>query len=346
MGLPTTYLELDEIVKKSGSTMRIENAIIKEITLKSGLKSWVDIENEYYKLLTNDSSLKQSGNISPLNQQFEVIRQLLIEYLKNINIEEGNIYSVVDQLNSGFNLRDFQENWIKSYIDYWYGRLKDYQKNDYSIEILRKGIPKETLEIIDTLHGDFSKKNIKNLLLSLEASRYKLLDLIPKETLILDFNYTSTFRRYFELLKSPNIELIFIHGEINNIINNPIILGFGDELDDKYSLLGKTGNNEFLENVKSINYSKTDNYKKFLEFVNSDKFQVYIIGHSCGLSDRTLLNTIFEHDNCKSIKPYYYLRNDLTDNYSDIVRNISRCFKDKARMRDVVVNKTYCEPIT
>lgn len=26
------------------------------------------------------------------------------------------------------------------------------------------------------------------------------------------------------------------------------------------------------------------------------------MGHSCGLSDRTMLKEIFEHDNCKSIK--------------------------------------------
>ena len=69
------------------------------------------------------------------------------------------------------------------------------------------------------------------------------------------------------------------------------------------------------------------------------------MGHSCGLSDRTLLNTLFEHENCLSIKVFYheYDRINHKDNYDDITKNISRNFKDKSKMRAKVVNKTYCE---
>ena len=59
-----------------------------------------------------------------------------------------------------------------------------------------------------------------------------------------------------------------------------------------------------------------------------------------------MLNTIFEHDNCKSIKTFYHKREDGTDNYTEIVQNISRNFNDKKKYRDRVVNKTYCEPLT
>ena len=59
-----------------------------------------------------------------------------------------------------------------------------------------------------------------------------------------------------------------------------------------------------------------------------------------------MLNTIFEHDNCKSIKPFNHLKKDGTDNYTEIVQNISRNFNDKKKYRDRVVNKTYCEPLT
>ncbi|MBK6364090.1 MAG: hypothetical protein IPF52_11590 [Saprospiraceae bacterium] len=53
--------------------------------------------------------------------------------------------------------------------------------------------------------------------------------------------------------------------------------------------------------IKSFDYFKTDNYSKLLAFLESE-FDVYIMGHSCGLSDRTLLSTIFEHENCRKIK--------------------------------------------
>ena len=79
--------------------------------------------------------------------------------------------------------------------------------------------------------------------------------------------------------------------------------------------------------------------------MDSAPYQVCIMGHSCGNSDRTLLNTLFEHKNCLSIKPYYYIKEDGTDNYLDIIQNISRNFTDMKLMRDRVVNKTYCEPL-
>ncbi len=68
------------------------------------------------------------------------------------------------------------------------------------------------------------------------------------------------------------------------------------------------------------------------------------MGHSCGLSDRTLLNTIFEHKNCRSIKIFFHKKEDGTDNYTDIIQNISRHFNDKKLMRAKVVNKSLCSP--
>ena len=49
-------------------------------------------------------------------------------------------------------------------------------------------------------------------------------------------------------------------------------------------------------------YFQTSNYHDLVRFIESNIFQVFILGHSCGLSDRTMLNMIFEHDHCKSIK--------------------------------------------
>ena len=83
-----------------------------------------------------------------------------------------------------------------------------------------------------------------------------------------------------------------------------------------------------------------------LSSIESEPYQIFVMGHSCGNSDRTLLNTLFEHKNCVSIKPFYHLREDGTDNYNEIVQNISRNFTNKAAMRERVVNKTYCEPLT
>ncbi|MBR6077207.1 MAG: hypothetical protein IKP63_02515, partial [Paludibacteraceae bacterium] len=89
-----------------------------------------------------------------------------------------------------------------------------------------------------------------------------------------------------------------------------------------------------------------------LQFIESAPFQIYIMGHSCGNSDRTLLNTLFEHKNCVSIKPFYHKwkekegNNEVEkDNYLDIAMNISRNFTDQKLLRERVVNKTYCEKL-
>jgi len=76
-----------------------------------------------------------------------------------------------------------------------------------------------------------------------------------------------------------------------------------------------------------------------LNWVETKEFQVYIFGHSCGLSDRTLLNTIFENNNCRSIKLFYHQK-ESSDNFIEIMQNISRHFNKKGFMRSKIVDKT------
>ena len=172
-----------------------------------------------------------------------------------------------------------------------------------------------------------------------------------KSTLCLNFNYTTTINKYLENLKKGevNIDNIHIHGELLNE-KDQINFGFGDEMDDAYKAIENINDNEYLRNFKSFQYLQNNNYDKLLNYIDSDKYQVIILGHSCGLSDRTLLNTIFEHENCRSIKPYYYeIINEeskvIGDNYTEIVQNISRHFNKKKLMREKIVNKTLCKPL-
>ena len=165
--------------------------------------------------------------------------------------------------------------------------------------------------------------------------------LLPDKILLLNFNYTSMADSYMP--KAKIFQLNHIHGTLADKDN--IIFGYGDELDKNYDGLKEKNENEYLKNMKSVKYMESENYRKLLEFIDSDSFQIYIMGHSCGNSDRTLLNTLFEHDNCVSIKPFYHQKEDGSDNYLDIVQNISRNFTDMKLMRDRVVNKTYCEPL-
>src|SRR5690606_18117762 len=98
--------------------------------------------------------------------------------------------------------------------------------------------------------------------------------------------------------------------------DNPIIFGFGDEYDKSYGEFENFKNKELFRHIKSFGYFKTSNYHDLIRFLGEGDFQVYILGHSCGLSDRTMLKQVFENENCKSIKIFYHQLNDNTNDYT------------------------------
>jgi len=157
--------------------------------------------------------------------------------------------------------------------------------------------------------------------------------------MLLNFNYTKTPEMYLKDKTTIN----YIHGKLDN--PESVIFGYGDELDEDYKRLKNYNDNECLRHMKSIRYLDAGKYRNMLQFIEAGPFQVCIMGHSCGNSDRTLLNTIFEHRNCVSVKPYYYIKDNGEDNYMDLSINISRNFNDMKLMRDRVVAKPYTEPL-
>ncbi len=264
------------------------------------------------------------------------------------------------------NTKNNLQNWIDIENEY-YLSLKEVVLGSvyrYSISTLNSEFKriKVLLEsYLMRIESDFSKKKNQRLNKDIQSNIYSNFnrrdfsvavdhdfELTPKQILFLNFNYTFTESLYLDgndVNQKTIAESIHIHGSLKAGDKNPLIFGFGDEIDKEYKSIENLNDNRYLENIKSIRYSDMDNYKKLLRFVNSGRYQILIFGHSCGLSDRTLLNTVFVFKNCVSIKPFYHKKSASDDNYSDIYRNISRNFNDKAKMRDKVVNKKYCEPL-
>lgn len=336
---------------------------------------WVDIENNYYKMLKDISQIN-SRNIHDLalnlNKELAEVEYLLKEYLIKVEsktkIEENITSEISKKIYSPFYLKEFSyTNKIKLITD----RSKkifdilpqtggNILANNYSpylnqIKAIYKQLPinnayYDDKYIFETLYNWCRLKSLNDKIEYIESEsdprrKYLLLSLFSSnETLLLDFNYTNTTSLYAG--GHPDTEIIHIHGELNNP-KNPMIFGYGDEIGEDYQKIENLEENELLKNVKSIRYQDTNNYQRLMEYIESDYYQVFVMGHSCGNSDRTLLNTLFEHENCLSIKPFFHQsgENDENNNYSDIVRNISRNFRDKPSMRNKVVNKTYCESL-
>ena len=313
---------------------------------------WVDIENEYYKFLIYQFDKSKNagyyyGNINTLNNDYCHIKEKLSEYLSNVinNTEIQKSDKIWDVTYSGIYLKDFTEDGQKNIVESEYWKIK--REINGVFDEFKDQISKKTRPLL-AQYKNYDDELLEDTILyhlQSEEKANQFFELIIRDILFLNFNYTDT-EKHYSYNDDFNSEIIHIHGELDNK-KNPIIFGYGDELEENYQKLENLQDNAHLENIKSVKYLETDNYKRMLNFINSDKYQVIILGHSCGNSDRTLLNTLFEHENCVSIKPYYFQytndKGEIKDNYSDIVRNISRSFTDKKSMRDKVVNKTYTD---
>ena len=336
-----------EYIKNNTDFCSIQKTSFFENICKSlEAKCWVDIENEYYNFLIEICNHKRYNyNVKNLNSELEFIRRKLSEYLTLIHTE-NQIKNIRDQIFSPIKLEDIAVEARELFYNFIESRLKFDDKdwlhlfisyhnkcNNLDNQIFLSDIQELKNRLINT-----SRQKDKEFIYKTFAPKEFFL---PNKIMLLNFNYTKIADNYIP--KKEAFIINHIHGDLTN--SDGIIFGYGDELDDQYKYLKGLNNNEYLRFFKSTRYLESDNYRKMLSFIESAPFQVLIMGHSCGNSDRTLLNTLFEHNNCVSIKPYYYQKDNGSDNYLDLIQNISRNFTDMKKMRDRVVNKTYCEPL-
>ncbi|MFT4071397.1 MAG: AbiH family protein [Dysgonamonadaceae bacterium] len=323
------------------------NIIFKTISFNYIEKNWSDIEADYYRELKNC----KDSNVESLNKSFLQIKGLLRNYLSALEAEtsiteiDTIMYSpiipehikitrlqiVCDYLNEKISrLDNVSKKKIKDYLT-----RKEVVKSDFSVSYGSE--TEDVIEARNIVPDDILRK-------SLFKDEYKdILD--PESILFLSFNYTDTIKQYESEKKS--VETIQIHGTLG--ATEEMIFGYGDEDDEKYKELEMSEIPGMLDNVKSINYLQSSNYRNLERFIESGPYQIFIMGMSCGLADRTLLRKLFQHKNCISILPYYYEYKDKEgnskDNFSGLIQNISRCFSDKDLLRSIVVDKTKCSPL-
>lgn len=318
-----TLISLTDNTLIGEKIFEFKSNFFKQINQKNSL-NWVDIENEYYrqlKKIINSKCLdvsksieywqnEQKIQVSELNKEFEYVKKLLEKYLKD-KVKDAYLFNYDSSLKSIYDV------------------LKPISITSNEHDVLKEFNNSEDVEEIE---DHFEKEKIEELV---------------NKLYFLNFNYTPTVKTYSDILNTcETIEskVNYIHGELENLSENRINFGFGDEMDDDYNEIENLDDNEYLKNFKSFQYLQNSNYNDLLSYIESEKYQVIILGHSCGLSDRTLLNTIFEHENCRSIKVFYY-KNGEYDNYTDMVQNISRHFNDKKIMRSKIVSKPHCKPL-
>ena len=283
----------------------------------------------------------------------------IVSYKQTRNLSGNNITFKVEYKNMFLKLiteRAFSPNWSDIEAAYYFS-LKQCLNNKWQggVEKLNEDFLaiqnslEEYLTIQTKNIHPASSKILENLISIINPKITEEVQSNPNagSIIFLNFNYTNTVNTYINthLKQYPiKIKCIHIHGELNNPYNR-LIFGYGDEIDENYKLIENLNDNNYLKNVKSMKYQETENYKNMLSYIDSKEYQIFIMGHSCGISDRTLLNILFEHKNCKTIKVFYHKWEDGTDNYSDLVMNISRNFTNNALMRRILVSKTSSETL-
>lgn len=273
-----------------------------------------------------------------------------LNYEIDFNYKSEFIHDVVE--NYHFN------NWVDIEILYFknlkkiYNSLKDkdFDNKDYSrvielnksMDLIEGALFTYINEEQSKLDFSYFESHYKTLIDSFFQPIHKLENSLipehrskraPETVFFVNFNYTDSVAKLLNNNFLGENKLIHIHGSVGDK-ENQIIFGYGDDTNSIYSGLEEEDESELLRKIKSFAYPKTDNYHKLLNVLDTKPYEVFIVGHSCGVSDKTMLNTIFQHFNCLAIKNYHYL-GENEDFYKRIA--ISRHFSDKPLMRKRVL---------
>lgn len=279
------------------------------------ISSWCEVK----EFLSENKIKISASNSKEISKSF--IRGLIYGCFQGwVDIEE-NYYSEFKRIIWENSLTDKRIQFLNNEMDHLTAKLEEYLK-----EVSRS----EENAFSETVEHNMANQ-WRSHVYPLERRNNPGSDSADDDKIfIVNFNYTPT------LISSPfdKMNHIGIHGTVSES-GSSIVFGYGDEMDEKYSEIENLNKNEYLRKFKSFGYFQYSQYRQLLSIVNSGSFDVVIYGHSCGLSDRVLLNEIFEHKNCRYIRVYYY--RDKND-YIDKTMNISRHFNSNQLMRQRVIN--------
>lgn len=272
----------------------------------------------------------------------ELIRRLLSNCLDNDwNGVENEIYSVLKFYHNKIKRKNQNEAFnpnVKE-TEVYKNQLKEIKSINISIGCLVHNLIRYlvTQNSPEQLRVDIFDSIFATPSLDLGEINLNYADNI-RHNLFLNFNYTTYCESIISSIiqKHENLATKFsrinIHGDIESDFSE-IIFGIGDENNDFYSEFESMYDDDWLECMKSFHYFKNDRYQELLGFTAKGDYEVYVMGHSCSITDRTLLNMLFENKYCKKIHVFHY---EGIKSYLKTTYNIARNFTDKVKMREVV----------
>ena len=326
--LPTTYFDFIQFVKcvkileKKDSVESLKQALeleeadkrIKEYLIKENI--FFKIKNkedkfleEFLRLISNNvwieyfeskTNSKEKKWIDFENEILQVIKELSITTFNPPTEDRKGrnpIRIIVDRCDNNFNNLNGRER-VEEYIQFIYNHLSN---------LIR------CLEI-------YISKFIEEIDINKEFNYIKELN-VDK---ILSFNYSNTYNKIYN--KTKEIEYDFIHGEAilnRDIEDNNMVLGIDEYLPSN----SKDSDLDFVEFKKyyqriyketGLNFGEWINQIQCNDYVNN----IYIIGHSLGITDKDILKQII---NCRNregdyVKVTIYYHNEQS--HKDLIKNV------------------------
>lgn len=259
------------------------------------------------------------------------------------------------------------EKWVDIEDLYFQNLFEIYRDNNGGIR-LNRGLREKVITLNKEL--DFIKEHLKKYLEEITKPN-DLFDNIksahfwtslfkhyngenpPEKLLIVNFNYTNTLDKYgdwknlFGDLKNEiqSIEVIHVHGSINEGIDS-MIFGYGDDSHTGVSEMYALDNPDLRKNFKRGNYGSNGKFTTLARFIDSGIFDLDIIGHSCGLSDKHIFKLVVENQNCRSAYCYHYTDGDGYNDFEDKFRLLTGYFGIQSRLIDKIQSRDLCRSMS
>lgn len=269
------------------------------------IDGWVDIENEFKKILNSFSEFKIKYITYNLNTPFDISYQKLFSFLGF----ESSYYT--EPLKEEIEIAGQRK--LRTIRKIHYDKLLiNRQKYNFfnGSDILNFNLIDEKLTTdflsLKNLLQEYIQNNVTiNEQYNSDNSIYKTLNEYD-ELIVLNFNYTSTLEYY-----NDNITNIYIHGSVDD----EIIFGHNQIDQLEYSMFNK----HIQTQVSNINYKKM--FEQMLYEKNFDRFELFdliILGHSFDENDHEIISwmysTLFNNKNYfSSLKYFYYVNNNNSD---------------------------------
>lgn len=334
-------------LKTSFSDYLIENEIV------PGLKNVVrnaEKGNGLFKRDFINQILKKSGQVV-LDNYMDVIRweilqnrpEKVVQYLKGkpSEIQQFISNSFLGKLyaNQYLNWFDIENTYFSELVSF---------KN----EAMQEGI-KFDKKNLEKLNEEFTeiKTLLSKYLNSIEITKSPNIQSFfekhlanVKNLYIVNFNYTNTIEPYLESFRnSLEYEINYIHG---SLADDDIIFGYGNDKNSDYEEIKELKIDEFLTYFKTFEYQRNSNYNRIYESAleSFNVYQILVLGHSLGTTDKTLLAELFNSNRCNRV--HLFKRKNLEAEPKEVLlqdfikRNYaaSRIFANEEKLRRKLIN--------